>query len=221
MIERPDAHINDAAELYALGALDAAQIRAIDAHAATCAACRRRLGEAEEAVLAIDRAYVEVPPPATLAQRIRASRHRSARRGPSWYALAAACVVALLPALVLFAMLLQARHTQNAHAAAELAMIHSHFAHAQFAPVPGAHAPRAKVVFAKDGAWLYVIVDEPRAYAVSADARGTRTTLGETNAYGGVSELFVAHPPRGVTAVYLADGAGHDVARAATLAAPR
>ena len=220
MTEPLHAHVDERAELYALGALDAAEARALETHVAHCAECRRRVGEAEEAVLVMDGQFAPMPPPASLASRVRASRTRAAGRGVSWYALAAACVVLLLPSLVLLSMLMQARDTERVHAAATLAMVNSHFAHAQFAALRPA-APHAKAVFARDGSWVYVIVDAPRSFGVALEANGSRRTAGATRVYGNASEFFTRNVPKGANAVYLRDDAGNDVARAAMLPGAR
>ncbi|MBV8196715.1 MAG: zf-HC2 domain-containing protein, partial [Candidatus Eremiobacteraeota bacterium] len=49
----PNAHIGDDAELYAAGALTRDEHAAVDAHIAQCPDCLRRVGEAEETVLAL------------------------------------------------------------------------------------------------------------------------------------------------------------------------
>jgi hypothetical protein len=215
-------HIGDDAELYALGVLDEAERRAIDAHLAHCAECRRRVGEAEETVLAMERHVAPEEPPADLEARVRAGRAEPSRaRGFSWYALAAAFLIGLLPAVAFFANRLhedQLREQQvaGAHSVVMLAMVHSHFGHAQFAPYKAAeHVPNAKVVFARDGSWMYILVDEPRSYGVSALYNtDEHATLGATRPYGGASELYVEKPPPGVSSVYLLDDRGKAIARA-------
>ncbi|MBD5605730.1 MAG: zf-HC2 domain-containing protein [Candidatus Eremiobacteraeota bacterium] len=47
------AHIDDDAELYALGALETSERDAVDAHLATCDACTRRVADAERTVGAL------------------------------------------------------------------------------------------------------------------------------------------------------------------------
>src|SRR5690242_15465164 len=87
-------HIGEAAELYAAGQLDAAEVVVVDAHVAECEACLRRLGEAEETVLALERALKPVALP------VAGKVLPLARRGisPWWLvpAIAAALIVGML-----------------------------------------------------------------------------------------------------------------------------
>lgn len=170
-----NAHIGDNAELYAAGALDARERAAVEAHVVRCGECMRRLGEAEETVLALER-DVRVDP---LAFAIAAPLRLRRREVPAWWlpvAAAAALVVgAFLPSL--FAQ----------REPASLAMIHSHFNHAQFS---GRNAPPAKVIYARDRSWFYVIVEGSHRYAVYGIAGGTSVNLGTTSPRGATSELF-------------------------------
>lgn len=174
----PDVHIGEAAELYAIGALDAAERTAVDAHIARCTECARRVGEAEETVLALER-DVRVDPLATaVAVPLRLRR----REVPAWWlgvAAAAALIVGtLLPGLF----------TQ--HDTPTLAMIHSHFNHAQFS---GLNAPAAKVIYARDRSWYYVIVEGSHRYDVFGLRAGQSVGLGTTEPKGATSELFAQH----------------------------
>ncbi|HEX3457584.1 MAG TPA: zf-HC2 domain-containing protein [Candidatus Baltobacteraceae bacterium] len=167
-------HIGEAAELYAAGQLDAAEIAAIEAHAAGCEACLRRLGEVEETVLALERVNKPLAPPAATNVLPFARRQIS----PWW----------LVPAMAaaLFVGFLWPR-AQSSHDAATLALVNGHFSHAQFA---GA-GPKAKVLYARDRSWYYVIVAEAGRYDVYGVAGDNRVSLGSTNAAGSTSELFV------------------------------
>jgi hypothetical protein len=206
-------HLGERAELYALGMLDGVERGAVETHLATCAECRRRVGEAEETLLEMDRRLRSQPPPAELDRRVRASRRGSlGTRGFSWYALAAAFLIGLLPSIGLFANRMHAERVESARTAATIAMVDSHFAHAQFAAIGGKQAPDAKVVFARDRSWLYVIVVGAKSYDVAAAANGAMIPLGATQSHGGASELFVRNPPRAKELVLLDDHA--PVARA-------
>ena len=68
-----DVHAGEAAELYALGALDEREQAGLEAHIAHCAQCLRRVGEAEETLLALERGSKAVDVP-------RRRRQRSADR---------------------------------------------------------------------------------------------------------------------------------------------
>lgn len=172
---RSEAHIGEAAELYATGHLDERERLAVDRHVARCAECLRRLGEAEETVLALELGSVASAAP------IGSLTPPAERRGVSpWW---------LLPAIAAaFVLGLLLPGKQPARDAATLAMIGSHFAHSQFA---GASGAPAKVIYARDGAWYYVIVSGAHRYAVSGVRSTTVTGLGVTQPQGQTSALFV------------------------------
>lgn len=75
-----------------------------------------------------------------------------------------------------------------------VAMVNSHFNHAQFAPVASQGAPAAKVIYARDKSWLFVITTGSEHYSVfTVDAHGA-TRLGELRPQGSSSTLFVNFP---------------------------
>ena len=174
-----DSHVGDAAELYALGLLEPDERERVDAHIASCATCLRAVGAAEETVLELERGPMS-----------RAAQHRAI--SPLWLAVAAAFIIGLLPSIP---MLIQMQHAQSiaaARSAATLAMIQSHFTHVQFMPVtPG--APNAKVIYARNGTWIYVIVSGAHRYQVRTNGG---SILGTTEPSGATSELWVRSPPR-------------------------
>ena len=188
------SHIDELAELYALGSLSAAERAAIDAHAATCVECLRKLGEAEEAILALEGQYAPVEPPATLNSRLRFERSHARW----WVAIAAAFVIGLLPS-VWFA----SQRGGEANLAA-IAMLHSHFNHAQF--VGAANAPIAKVLYPRDKSWIYVMVEGSERYDVYAISGSVATKLGSITPQGSTSNLFVQNPGA-LDRVELRDGA--------------
>jgi hypothetical protein len=173
-----DPHIGEDAELYALGSLDEVARARIDRHVAECDDCLRLLGEAEETVLALERqtALQQIPSGAKPAFLRRTT-------SPWWIALAVAAAFVLgfiIP------------HPQRPAQTPQLAMINSHFNHAQFA---GA-GPKAKVLYARDRTWYYVIVEGTHVYDVYGVHGGTAERLGSTAARGATSELFINPAPR-------------------------
>jgi len=170
-----DNHIGENAELYAVGALSEDERGAVDAHAAHCPDCLRRLGEAEETVLALEGGLVA-----------RSSQRRPQRRAPivrgavSWWA-----IPAIAAALIVGMLIPRPAPQQNP---AMLAMIHSHFSHAQF--IGGAAAPDAKVLYARDRSWYYVIVEGTHRFGVFGRHGGRFAMLGATRPVRGTSELF-------------------------------
>jgi hypothetical protein len=220
-------HLGELAELYALGALEPLEREQVDAHAAGCAACTRALGVAESAVAALDEAFVpHVDPPQRLGARIAASaasaqvvplasrkRERAAWRVPSFYATAAAV---LLTAGVGGGALVEhaANARQAAHDSAVLATIAtSHFNHVTFTAHDPA-VPVSKVLYARDGAWFYVVIAgsncDCRVVARSATAQ---RDLGRPDVRGDAATLFVRDFPR-PTSLELVDGSGRNVSDA-------
>lgn len=167
-------HLGDAAELYATGHLAPAEIAAVEAHAAVCQECLRRLGEAEETVLALERITQALPMPAT------SKVVPLVRRGISPWWLVPAMAAALIAGILW-------PHTQPSPNTATLAMINGHFSHAQFA----GSGPAAKVVYARDRSWYYVMVAGSGRYTVYGVIGSDRLNLGVTTASGSTSELFV------------------------------
>ncbi|HEY6485071.1 MAG TPA: zf-HC2 domain-containing protein [Candidatus Cybelea sp.] len=169
-------HVGQAAELYALGALDEREQAELEAHIAGCAACLRRVGEAEETLLALERGNRAIDLPRSPANVLSMARPRKAF---AWWipaAIAAAFVLGWLAPRVV-----------SQPSVATLAMIQSHFSHAQFS----GNGPPAKVIYARDLSWYYVIVSGSRRFDVFGVAGTQATRLGTTVARGETSELFV------------------------------
>ncbi len=177
-----EAHVGEAAELYALGLLSADEAAELNAHLASCAECVRAVGSAEETLLALER-------------QSRAISVSAARASRNWarYAIAAALVIGLLPSIPLFVGLRHANEVALGRNAAAVAMIHSHFNHAEFTSVDTRTVmPAAKVVYARDHSWAYVIVDSSHAYRVEAVRNNSLVFLGTTVPSGTVSELWLS-----------------------------
>jgi len=193
-----ELHIGDQAELYVLGMLDERERAAVDAHIATCMQCLRRVGEAEETLLALERGDLAEPTPELLDRRMRFGAPPVRRYSTFALAAAAGVVLGILT-------MLPGYFRPHAPQAALLAMIHSHFNHAQFLPVGSPRAPSAKVVYAHDRSWLFVLADGSERYAVYAINGTAATRLGELQPEGLTSSLYVTHVPT-IDAVELRDG---------------
>jgi hypothetical protein len=193
-------HIDDLAELYALGTLDQAERERVDAHAQACDVCAARLGEAEAAVAQL---VDDAAPPHSLDKRMRVALVRNP--APRWLGalVAAAFVAGLLPS----AWLWQAMHARSAFDAdrrtAIVAMLHSHFTHAPFTAL-ASEAPKAKVLFARGARWCYIVAQTRRAYDVRAESAGRSTDLGALHVSGDAAELFV--PDTDARTLVLLDG---------------
>lgn len=184
-----DVHIGENAELYALGSLDELERQRVESHVANCAECLRRLGQAEETVLDLERETAEVPLPAGS----RAPQFVSRRPARWWTGLVAAAAALLIGYLL--------PHPQPVSDTVQIAMLHSHFNHSQFV----GHGPLAKVLYARDRSWYYIVVEGSRTYAVDGVGPTGTTALGTTTRRDGASELFVAHAPQ-FAQVQLRDG---------------
>ncbi|HET7814540.1 MAG TPA: zf-HC2 domain-containing protein [Candidatus Baltobacteraceae bacterium] len=177
-------HIGEDAELYALGALDPGEARAVDEHVRTCDACAARLGEAEAAVSA---AIVPAEPSLSLDRRMR-----TALRAPLPWAriaplLAASFVLGLLP----FFAALPARHDTSQHDLAVAALVNSHFAHVPFAAL-SPDAPKAKLLYGRGvQSWRFIVAQTGRAYRVRGIVDGRETDFGTLQVNGASAELFV------------------------------
>jgi hypothetical protein len=192
-------HVEDL-ELYALGVLEQEERVKIDAHLASCAQCSQRAGQAERVVAAMQPGMFDVataPAAPVVVPLKRRSKIGVAASG--WLAAAAALALAV------------GLGTQRAGDHARLAaivntddviaqtLVHSHFLHAAFNPAAQS-APSAKVIYARDGSWLYVVVDGARsdlhvACSPANPKSAAPVDLGAPQARGATSELF-AHPPQ-------------------------
>lgn len=208
-----DEHFDEDLELYALGGLDRAQAQAVEEHAAGCAECSRRLGEAEQTVASLDALTVPLfEPPAELGSRIANSARNVVplrpRRWPDfarWGTLAACFAVAAV-GITGTHEVLQDRATIAGDDRAFSAIAASHFAHTTLTKI-APDAPTAKVLWGKNPQWLYVIVDSPTCTCdvVAQTAAGERD-LGAPESRGATATLFVDSLP-GVTSVELRNGA--------------
>ncbi|HZY95587.1 MAG TPA: zf-HC2 domain-containing protein [Candidatus Cybelea sp.] len=169
-----DAHIGEAAELYAAGVLTTEESAAVEAHIARCPDCLRRVGEAEETVLELERVNVAPSAAARGSSLLPFERRGVASR---WLAVAAAA------AFIIGFILPHGAMQPNL---ATLAMVRSHFAHAQFS---GA-GPPAKVIYARDRSWYYIVIAGNYRYEVYGLRNGQATDLGTTQPKSQTSELF-------------------------------
>ena len=203
-----NGHVADLAELYAIGSLDERERDRVDAHVRECQACAADIGAAEEAVAAL---ITERAPAPTLDARM----HRAfapPRTTRFWSALAAAAFVAgLLPSIWFWSAARNSAAFTSDREQAVHAMVGSHFAHAQFAGL-APDAPKAKVIYARTGAWRFIVVDAGRAYTVAAQSNAGTIRLGQLHVQGATAELFLPNAPAARTLLLL-DGT-RPVARA-------
>lgn len=170
-------HIDELAELYALGTLDDVERASVERHVQSCTECAARLGEAERFIA---RTIAEHEPSPALDRRMRAAF--APRRSPiaAWAALVAAAFVVglLLPRPSAF---------EADRDRAIPAMVNSHFLHVQFTPLTG-QAPKAKVIYGRGAPWRFFIAQTTHAYTVRSQSGAV---LGELHVSGNAAELFV------------------------------
>lgn len=184
-------HIDELAELYALGSLDELDRARVDAHVRTCEECAARLGEAEATLVAL----IEPRSPDTsLDRRVRAA---FVSRSPwRWTTplVAAAFVVGLIPSMLLWSGALRGSVFEAEQSQAVQAMVNSHFAHAPFVPL-SADAPKAKIIYSRTGDWRYIVAQTNHPYAVAAQVNGRSIRLGTLHVRANAGELFIEHAP--------------------------
>ena len=149
-------HLDENAELYALGELDPAERVAIEAHLATCTACVERVAEAESVV-------------AAMAAALPAHETRRARRPASPLWLAAAAVIAIGFGILAWAEVML-RYQSASTAIALQTLVNNHFLHVQMTST-SATAPDEGALWAR---WLVGVRNRRRAaepVARGADAR--------------------------------------------------
>jgi hypothetical protein len=144
-LERSDA--------YALGTLSPEERNRLDDHLAVCASCSRAIGEAERVVCAmIEMTTPLVSAPASLESRIKRIAEPRRSKAALWRALAAAVILTLGLSTMHF-------RQESLRSDAVLATIAtSHFKHVSLTS-RAIGAPPAKVLYAPDRSWIYLIVD--------------------------------------------------------------
>jgi len=184
-------HLEDDAELYALGLTDPDHSPAIEAHLASCAECRTRVVAAEAS--AAELAGALPPMPAARPQR------RSFVSG-----LAAAAAVAFAATAAFEGYTAHAATTQLAQTdTALIAMASSHFGHTTLTSAPGVIA---KAIYARDGAWCYVVASGVGEHAHLVMYRnGIARDIGQLSG-GRPSTMFVRGAGRVAEITIVADG---------------
>jgi hypothetical protein len=173
-------HLDDDAELYALGLTDRERDAEIEAHLAECDACRARVVAAESAAASL--AATLPPMPA------------AAPRRAWWTSVAAAAAVVFAVATAFEANTAHTATSElNRTDGALVAIASSHFGHTTLTSDPGVVA---KAIYARDGAWCYVIVTgAPRGAHVVMYRGATSRDMGELDG-ARPATLFVHNPGR-------------------------
>jgi anti-sigma factor RsiW len=164
-----DDHIGEYAELYALGELDEPEAARVERHAGECAECAKRLGHAETTVLQLIESAGAQATPESLDRRVRFAAPNPPARG--WIAaVAAAFLIGLLPW-----GWSATQHRDEAQPAID-AMLAGHFTHAPLLPLV-AGAPVGKVIYAREGGWIYVLAGSGAVAVDVATVAAGKATL--------------------------------------------
>lgn len=169
-------HLDDDAELYALGLTERDRDAEIEAHLQDCGDCRARVVVAEAAAAALAATLPPMPAAAP-------------RRTAWWPALASAAAVVLAATTAFEGFSAHGAAAQIARTDRALsALTSSHFGHTTLQSVPGV---TAKAIYARDGAWYYVLAEgAPRDAHVVLQHGSTSRDLGALDA-GPPAALFV------------------------------
>ncbi len=174
-------HLDDDAELYALGLTDRERDADIEAHLAACDACRARVVAAEAAAASL--AATLPPMPAATAPR-------------AWWATAAVAAAFAFAASTAYEGI--AAHNASAQltrtGVALGAIASSHFGHTTMTTDDSSVV--VKALYARDGAWLYIVAEHapPGAHVTVRNGAKARD-LGALDA-GTPATLFVRSPGR-------------------------
>jgi hypothetical protein len=177
----------DDAAIYALGALDELAREAMDRHAAGCASCSRLLGSAED-----DVARMALAQSRTIARAgLLPTRIAPTRAGwQAWTALAAAVVLAILPAGYFWQQNRAMHATLATHAEVMSRLADAHVRSAAFTSLSGGAS--ARVMYAPDGSWYVVLVRGATvAFEVAWMHEGRQTLLGTARPSGDVAMLYL------------------------------
>lgn len=210
-------HIADSGALYALGALDADEQLAIEAHVSDCAACARLLADAEADVAAMIAAQPQRNAPLEL--RLRVARALAPSRRPtSWIAasaIAAALLIGVLPSAYFWQENQATHRAMLADADAMNRLASSQYRVAAFNGM--SNGSTARVMYAPDGSWYVIVVrGAGHALQVAWMHDGSRTMLGTAQARG--AELAMLYLPRSHRMDQLALMDGEQVVAEAQLA---
>jgi hypothetical protein len=187
-------HIDELAELYAIGSLDEVERLRVERHVTACVPCATRLQEAEETVAVVAAAQPQHEVPERLQGRLRRSIAPPARARvwTQWpAAIAAVLILAFIPTWV------AVDRTRNATVAMRqderaLAKIASAPFHRAMFMSPQKKPMGAKVLYGMHGDWYYVVVQHPKPNMQVAYVHGGKMDmLGKVAMHGESGTLYL------------------------------
>jgi Putative zinc-finger len=201
-------HVEDLAELYALGALTDPERVKVDEHLRVCTDCARLVGASERDVALIASSEAQSDAPAQLAARVermfrarpsttpipsQVLSSRAASRDRRWRlaaAMAAAFLVGILPSLYFWN---ENRDLHRAMLAQSGAMERLALAsHRTSTFWPTEKGRPAQVLYAPDGSWYLIVVRGlSKTLAVVWMHDGAHTMLGDAVPHGGIATLYL------------------------------
>jgi len=187
-------HIDQEAELYALGMLEDDERARVDEHLLTCEPCTVLVGQAEAAVAAL----------------VDTTQQPRTERRTAWWPIGIAAAFAIASAGLLGQNVIL--HGALASDGAVLAtMVNSHFDHTQFQGAGGVEIP-AKAIYERHGKWYEILADgTPAWHVVFVRPDGTRDAAGAEFARRGSASIVYLAPSTPVKSIDLEDAAGHVV----------
>jgi hypothetical protein len=196
-------HIDQEAELYALGMLGDGERARVEEHLAACTPCTMKIGAAEAAVAAL----------------IDSSQQRPLQRRRAWWPAAVAAAFAVAAGGLLGQNI--AMHGELGSDGAMLAtMVNSHFNHAQFLTPSGAPMA-AKAIYDRHGKWYEILADgTPAWHVVFIRPDGTRDSAAVEFVRRGAASIVYLAPTEPVKSIDLEDAAGHVVGIVRPLVTP-
>jgi hypothetical protein len=187
-------HIDQEAELYALGMLDDEERARIDEHLLTCEPCTVLVGNAEAAVASL----------------IDSTQERRPARRRAWWPVAVAAAFAL-STLGLLGQNVILHGALSSDGTLLATMIDSHFDHAQF-QAAGGREIAAKAIYERHGKWYEILADgTPAWHVVFVRPDGTRDPAAAAFAHRGAASIVYLAPSTPVRSIELEDTAGHVV----------
>lgn len=188
-------HIDELAELYALGSLDDLERVRVERHVSECAICAMRLNEAEETVTAVAESQPLHAAPAALRARLLRSIEPSPRPRAAWRtwpaAVAAVLILALIPTWVAVDRSRNAQIAMSQDERALAMLASSPFHRAQFMS-PSKRPMDAKVLYGMRGDWYYVVIMHPKpGMQVAYVHDGKMEMLGHVAMHGESGTLYL------------------------------